>query len=261
MFKRSLSLTHQIKQELRARIDLNGYNSTFGQLPSEAQLSEEFGVSRATVREALAMLAREGVIVRRHGVGTFVNSNLPGLKTSAIENVEFEDMIAQQGYEARVEVLRTRIEPAGALAKHFDADETDKFFIVDKIFLADGTPVISCRNAVPIDLVLEAHRDGLLDEQIARQPIYRILQERCLQDVVYQVSHMKAALAGEELAVALSCPANHPLLCIEEIGFNETQEPVLYCLEYHRSDIIRFDTIRRVVRPFSWEQDSHGYVK
>ena len=256
MFRRSVSLVHQIKHEIRARIELDGYRDTLGQLPSETQLSEVYGVSRATVREALAMLAREGVIVRRHGIGTFVNSHLPGLKTSAIENVEFEDMITQQGYEARVEVLRTSIAPAGVLAQKLGVDEDEELFFVDKIFFADSTPVIHCRNAIPLKFAVEKDGHALLDVQTARLPIYRVLQEHCQQDVLYQLSHMRAATADESLAEELACPTHHPLLCIEEIGFNEAQEPVLYCLEFHRSDIIRFDTIRCVVRPFSWEQDS-----
>ena len=43
-------------------------------LPSEFELAKTLGVSRATLREALRLLEEENVIVRRHGVGTFVNS-------------------------------------------------------------------------------------------------------------------------------------------------------------------------------------------
>ena len=76
MFKRPVSLAHLVKQQIYDRIERDGYADTQGQLPSEPQLAAELGVSRATIREALTILAREGVIVRRHGVGTFVNANL-----------------------------------------------------------------------------------------------------------------------------------------------------------------------------------------
>ncbi len=255
MFKRSVSLAHQVTQQIRTQIDLDGYADTQGRLPSEPQLSAELGVSRATVREALSMLAREGVIVRRHGIGTFVNTNLPGLKTTFIENTEFEDLITQQGYRAGVNVLSVRLEAAGPAASHFEADDGAAFYCVDKVFLANGTPVIFCHNAVPLSLILPDCRSDLGEPSLGRLPIYRFLQERCQQDVSYQVSHIQAAQADADLAGHLACPAGYPLLCIEEVGFNDAQQPVFYCLNYYRSDIIRFDTIRKVVRPFSWEQD------
>jgi GntR family transcriptional regulator len=43
------------------------------QLPSEADLAVQLGISRPTLREALHNLEQEGLIVRRHGVGTFVS--------------------------------------------------------------------------------------------------------------------------------------------------------------------------------------------
>ena len=253
MFKRPVSLAHLVKQQIYDRIERDGYADTQGQLPSEPQLAAELGVSRATIREALTILAREGVIVRRHGVGTFVNANLPDLKSNFAENIEFEDLITQQGYEAGVKVLRAGLGRAGPVASHFGLNEDAGVYFVDKVFLANGTPVIFVHNAVPVTLVLPAHRVELRDQVDGREPIYRFLYERCQQEVIYQISNIKAAAADASLAEELACPLNHPLLCIEEIGYNGAQEPVLYCLEYHRSDIIRFDAIRRVVRPFSWE--------
>lgn len=255
MFRRSVSLAQQVKQQLRSQIEQDRYAATQGRLPSEPQLSAELGVSRATVREALTMLAREGVIVRRHGVGTFVNSSLPGLRTSSIENVEFEDMITQQGYHAGVRVLNVRLEPAGPTARHFGIDESSTLYIVDKVFLANETPVIFCHNAIPLSLILPDTRVDLVSRALGRLPIYRFLQEHCQQDVSYQVSHITAASAEGVLAEQLACPEGYPLLCIEEVGFNDSQQPVFYCLNHYRSDIIHFDTIRKVVRPFSWERN------
>ncbi|HHY62395.1 MAG TPA: GntR family transcriptional regulator, partial [Bacillota bacterium] len=40
-------------------------------LPTEEELSQRFGVSRNTIREALSMLEMDGLITRRQGVGTF----------------------------------------------------------------------------------------------------------------------------------------------------------------------------------------------
>src|SRR3954463_5202774 len=65
-------------------------------LPSEFDLAKQLGVSRATLREALRILEEENVIIRRHGVGTFVN--VKPLFTSGIEQLNsVTAMIEQAG--------------------------------------------------------------------------------------------------------------------------------------------------------------------
>jgi len=49
-------------------------------LPSEVELAKFFGVSRATLREAMRILEEEGYVIRKHGIGTFVASR-PILQT------------------------------------------------------------------------------------------------------------------------------------------------------------------------------------
>ena len=56
-------LLHYIEQAHLQRND---------QLPSESSMAEKLGVSRNTLREAYVSLENEGIIVRRHGIGTFV---------------------------------------------------------------------------------------------------------------------------------------------------------------------------------------------
>lgn len=65
-------------------------------LPSEFELAKQLGVSRATLREALRVLEEENVIIRRHGVGTFVSAR--PMFTSGIEQLSsVTEMIRQAG--------------------------------------------------------------------------------------------------------------------------------------------------------------------
>ena len=75
MIQRPRSIAKQMKELLRERILQREFEPS-GRLPSETQLAAEFSVSRATVRTALAALAAEGLIVRRHGDGTYVNQRV-----------------------------------------------------------------------------------------------------------------------------------------------------------------------------------------
>ena len=69
--RRTVPRYHQIAEALRARISAGGL--TAGQrLDNQRQLAQSFGVTLMTLRQALDVLAREGLITRRHGLGTFV---------------------------------------------------------------------------------------------------------------------------------------------------------------------------------------------
>ena len=69
--RRSRSLAHDVVDGLTGRIR-DGKLATGAKLPTEAEIMEEFGVSRTVVREALSRLQAAGLVETRHGIGTFV---------------------------------------------------------------------------------------------------------------------------------------------------------------------------------------------
>ncbi len=85
----------QVIDRLKHDIETGVYKEK-QKLPSEFELAKQLGVSRATLREALRVLEEENIIIRRHGVGTFVNAR--PLFTSGIEQLSIvTDMIRQAG--------------------------------------------------------------------------------------------------------------------------------------------------------------------
>src|SRR5215471_16816973 len=64
---------HQIAQTLRDRIG-QGQPASGERLDNQRKLAREFGVTLMTLRQALELLERDGLITRRHGLGTFVAS-------------------------------------------------------------------------------------------------------------------------------------------------------------------------------------------
>ena len=69
--KSPVPLYVQLRSTLREAIDAGEYPAG-SQLPTEFELARRYGLGRATVRSALDLLLRDGVIEKRHGVGTFV---------------------------------------------------------------------------------------------------------------------------------------------------------------------------------------------
>src|SRR6476620_9200253 len=103
------TLTDAVQQELRSAIT-NGTYRPGSQLPTEAELCEMLGVSRTVVREALRGLEDDGLVVRRHGVGTFVR-NHPIIKNLNF-NFGITEMIESAGLQAGTSHLAIQKENA-----------------------------------------------------------------------------------------------------------------------------------------------------
>jgi DNA-binding GntR family transcriptional regulator len=102
----------QVAAELREAI-LDGLYKVDDILPTEAQLSEEFSISRHTAREALRLLTNEGLIVRRQGSGSRVIASRPLLRYVVVLNDESEVL---QYTEPTIAVYKRSRRPTSAKA-------------------------------------------------------------------------------------------------------------------------------------------------
>ncbi len=242
MLKRNPSLTDQAKSTIKSRIVNDEYAN--GRIPSETILADELQVSRTTIRDALSRLENEGAIYRKQGAGTFVNQ--PGLqiKTRLEEIWSYEDVIAAHGYTSSTQILALHREAAGEeTAVLLQIDPTDEIMRIEKLFLADGQPVILAHNYFAVELLPDSYDDADFHE-----PIYKILRGNgsgSRQQLTYYLSEIVPAIAKPELAEILHIQPNTPLLSFSEIGYNANNKPILKSLSYFRDDLLRLRLIRR----------------
>src|SRR5512144_2977322 len=102
MVRKSAPLAQQAADEILSGIRSGKLADRNGLLPSEADLSQRFEVSRATIREALARLEHAGLIVRNHGVGTFVAPPLPVIDAGLEELESIETLAERIGLETHM---------------------------------------------------------------------------------------------------------------------------------------------------------------
>jgi GntR family transcriptional regulator len=122
-----------------------------GRIPPEAELAQEMGVSRATVRAALQTLAEDGIVSRRRRHGTVVNEHMLTRNLPLNRLVSFRELVEQSGYEASVDPLRQRVElpdPAIVDALALTADE--ECLVVERLLRADGVPVIVVSDVLAV---------------------------------------------------------------------------------------------------------------
>ncbi|MFL7837595.1 MAG: GntR family transcriptional regulator [Candidatus Promineifilaceae bacterium] len=239
MLKRSPSLTDQAKAHIKELI-LDGKFED-GRIPSESDLANELGVSRTTIRDALSRLEIEGTVYRKQGAGTFVNR--PGLqiKSRLDEIWSYEAVLEAHGYRPFVELLDVRRErPSGAIREILDMTPDEEVTVIEKLFSEDSEPVIYTQNHIPSRIVNQE-----IDEEQLTIPIYDFVEVCCQQSLNYYLSEVVPIAADEELAKLLNVKINTPMLALEETGYNDDNEPILWALSIFRDDLVRFRMIRR----------------
>src|SRR6218665_1219078 len=92
----------QLRDLLRSQI-VERHLAPLSKLPSESQFSEMHGISRITVRQALASLQNEGLIFKVQGKGAFVSQ--PKARQDVTSLKGFDEAMAPQGYKTRNDLL------------------------------------------------------------------------------------------------------------------------------------------------------------
>lgn len=125
---RYLQIATEIENELLAELPEGG------RLPSTAQLAEQYGVNRLTVREALAVLSRRGLVESHQGVGTFSRRRARRYEVATGREASLSEQMRVEGRQVRSELLASTLELA---PRHvcFDVDgpvrRIDTFRLVD----------------------------------------------------------------------------------------------------------------------------------
>ena len=160
-------------------------------IPSERQLCTDLGVSRLTVRAALDDLVRDGMLVRRHGSGTFVSE--PKIAQELTMTSFTEDMV-RRGMVPAAGRSTSAIVPAGAhLGRLLHVSPSEPVVIISRLRLAD-------RETMAIETlhVRESLVPGLAPDDLERQSFYDILQERYGLEIVGGIQTIEPTVTNEE---------------------------------------------------------------
>lgn len=222
-------LSKQVEEAVRESIR-QGCFAPGEQLPPENELAATYGVSRATVRVALANLQREGTVVRRQGAGTYVTQAATYLDSRLQEMWNCEDMIRARGCEPSVGRLEFEESlPDERMRQRLGLDRREMVLTVRKVFLADGEAVIDCQDCIPRGLIEKPFtRDDLA------QNVFTFLEEFAGESATYYVAELIPTVAEGAVARRLECSVGTPLLLFDEVAYNIRDQAVSCSLVHHR---------------------------
>ncbi len=242
MVRRRVPLAQQVKQEILNGIQDGSLVDENGSLPSEMQLGRRYGVSRATIREALAQIEQRGAIVRRHGVGTFVTSP-PSIIQAGLEVLESLESMAQRiGLKTQMADAAIVERPAGAVeSSSLQLPPGSPVLSVARTILAEGRPVAYLLDVVPTTILRLADLG---------EPFNGSVLDLVLRRGEPALAHSRAEIVAEpapsSIARRLALRRGATLLKLEAQLFARDGRVVDYSLSYFVPGYFRFHVNRRI---------------
>ena len=210
-------------------------------IPSERQLSADFGVSRLTVRAALDDLVREGYLVRRRGAGTFVSE--PKI-AQELTMTSFTDDMRSRGMRPSSSTLELRVTQAGArLGRLLHVSPSERVIVATRLRLADGESM-----AIETIHIRESQVPGLTARDLEERSLYELLSERYGIVVVGGEQTIEPTVTDEDESAALGVPLHSPAFRFERVTHAQSGEIVEFVESIYRGDRYRLVTTLSVPR-------------
>src|SRR5689334_16337284 len=232
------SKTHLVYLALRDRI-ANGRLEGLGALPGEQALASQHGVSRVTVRRALAELEKEGLIKRRQGAGTFVVGGDDKPIVADLSNVLAN--IVAMGRDTAVRLLEFAYrEPPPAVAGALGLPLGAKTQFSVRVRLIDGLPFAHLTTHVP-----ETIGVTYTEADLATRPLLSLL-ERSGVEIEKATQEVTAVLASPDVAAALDVDVGPALIGIRRTVYATDGSGVEHLYALYRPDrySLRIDLVR-----------------
>jgi GntR family transcriptional regulator len=218
-----------IAQALREQIR-GGELAPGSPLPSEARLMDRFGVSRGTVRHALAALRAEGLIMVSRGRVPIVRR--AGLVQNFDTLVSFSRWAVQMGRVPSARTLALTRRPADAeTAEQLELEPGTTVYSYTRLRMMDGEPVLVERPSF-----VESAGRLLLDCDLDHCSVYEQLAERGVQ-LVEARQTISAIAAGARDRQQRRVPRRAPLLAVRRRAFTADGAVVEWSHDHYRADI------------------------
>jgi len=203
-------LWQQVLEDLERRIDVGDIVDRF---PTDRELTEHYGVSRHTVREAVRRLRARGLVDRHRGRGSFLNearlTQPLGSLYSLFRAVE------EQGIEQRSEVIALERTRDGDAARRLALPPKAELVRIERLRLAGGEPLALDSVWLPVDV-----GQHLLDADLTRTALYDELQRRAGVRITSADETIEPLIPDADARSLLHLDDDEALLRVRRLGLH-----------------------------------------
>ena len=206
-------------------------------IPTEKELSDQFNISRTTVRQAITELVQEGWLYRIKSKGTFIaRQKLPQDFLQRLET--FGDQMERLGVKASTKVVEFKVEQAsGEVADNLEIEEGSKVIYLFRYRFGDNDPVVTVATYLPYDRC-----SFLMDYDFEKSSLYDCLATHRETRIYGAHRLVEAVEANAEDEKYLDIKKGAPVQLVHTVGFTDEGVPLEYSIARYRGDMSRFQT-------------------
>ncbi len=216
----------QVQASLIRQIQRNGLIEG-AQLPAEQDLVHRFGVSKMTVRHAIADLVKEGFLRRDHGRGTFVTR--PRALRRLWTVLSFTEEMLSRGLEVQNQLLDARrMTPPERVRSALRLRKGQQVLRVRRLRLVHGHPIAYNVSHIPLNRC-----PGLDADDLEAESLYTLIQRRYGFRFTRCDRSYRAGTPSPAEARLLGVTVQSPILLVEGTTFVDEGTPIDYCHEVY----------------------------
>lgn len=207
------------------------------QLPTEAELSAEYGVSRSTVRAALQQLENHGHTVTRHGIGTFVTPFGRAIKAGLQELRSMTDTIAAHGMKPRMDYRGVVFRDASAEElQALEREAPCRVLATERAVCADDVLV-----AFSYEAILAERLPADLDPAAVKGSLFALLE--AAGSVARTAVGEVHAARGKHIGWG-ERPNNATYLLLQQVHYDAQAVPIIFSKTYFIEGRFQFSILR-----------------
>ena len=228
-----IPLYYQIKEDIRRQIE-SGELKPEMKLPTESWLISHYGVSRVTIRNALAELISAGCIENRRGKGNYVTN--PRVVLPFGQLTSLHKVLTNAGIKSTSRILDSHREGANSkIASHMNVPEGEPLLVIHRIRMADDNPISD-----QLTYLREKFCKGLDAKALQTRSLYETLETQYGVNISHSAQTIGAVLASKKEMANLQLPQSIALLSVQATVYNTDGEAIEYSENHYVPDRYKY---------------------
>ncbi|MCM1134110.1 MAG: GntR family transcriptional regulator [Clostridium sp.] len=232
-----IPLYFQLKELILNEIKMENYKEG-DVIPTENEISEEFEISRTTVRQAITELVQEGWLYRVKSKGTFVTR--PKIPQDFLRKLEsFREQMERLGMKPSTQLIELKREKADEeVAEALNVSVGEEVIYLFRKRFADGQPIVTIHTYLPYDKC-----SFIMGHDLEQESLYGILGQKEDTKILKVKRRIEAVEADEEDVQLLDMEKGKPIQYFVTVGYTAADVPLEYSRARYRGDRSSFEIV------------------
>lgn len=225
-----MAIYKEVKEDLNHKIS-DGIFKSGDKIPSERALSESYGVSRMTIRQALTELENEGFLIRETGRGTFVSA--PNLYQENLKS--FTQTLIDRHMTPSTEVIEvSKVLHLRHISQMLDIHPDEPYYKIKRLRCGDDVPIALETVYIPMMYAKD------IDQYDLTQSLYSLLESNYHYEFIRIASEIEATMPNRGISELMRIKKQTALLKVTGVTFCQNDFKLFYEESYYRSELYKY---------------------